>query len=273
MKACCIADIISTHTSIRFAVKTLRWAVIGHVLVGMWSFSAVMPREPVSETIQFYVQNLLGENLDPDVQRFDFIGRLFSWVAFPFVLFLVFYILSTIGHRIIWDKILRPMFLRCFKTSKFLQPTIVAVDRDHQPDFTAALKDDNWVGPTSYSVSMLDDYAQAFADHAQMLAQRESKKSDISRADVRRMILEKTMNLQKDYIKQRIGEVLADQTTHVLPPDNVEVELPELNRQYESGKSSESPAGVLTRPSSSIGGPGGSHAVQMAQVLNSTAAS
>ena len=62
--------------------------MIGHVLVGMWSFSAVMPREPVSEAIKLYVQNLLGESLDPDVQRFDFIGRLFSWVAFPFVLFL-----------------------------------------------------------------------------------------------------------------------------------------------------------------------------------------
>jgi hypothetical protein len=242
--------------------------VIGHVLVGMWSFSAVMPLEPVSDAISKYVQNLLGESLDPDVQRFNFIARLFSWVAFPFVLFLVFYILSTIGLRVIWDKMVRPMFLRCFKTSKFLQPTIVEVIRDNQPDFTTALKDDHWVGPTSYSVAHMDDYVQAFADHAQMLAQRESKKSDITRADVRRMIFEKTMNLQKDYIKQRIGEVVADQTTHVSPPGNVDVELPELNRQYESDKSSVSSAAVLTRPSSSIGGPAGAQSVQMAQVFS-----
>ena len=225
-----------------------------------------MPREPVSDTINQYVQNLLGESLDPDLQRFNFIARLFSWVAFPFVLFLVFYILSTIGTRVIWDKVLRPMFLRCFKTSKFLQPTIVDIVRDKQLDFTAALKDDNWVGPTSYSVAHMDDYVQAFADHAQMLAQRENKKSDITRADVRRMIFEKTMNLQKDYIKQRIGEVVADQTTHMSPPGNVEVELRELHGQCESDKSSESAAGVLTRPSSSIGGPPGSQSVQMAQV-------
>jgi len=46
----------------------------------------------------------------------------------------------------------------------------------------------------------------------------------------------------------------------------VEVELRELHGQCESDKSSECAAGVLTRPSSSIGGPPGSQSVQMAQV-------
>jgi hypothetical protein len=263
--------ILEPHTFFRFAVKSLRWAVIGHLLVGMWSFSALMPREPVSDTINQYVQNLLGESLDPDLQKFNFIARLFSWVAFPFLLFLVFYILSTIGHRIIWDAVLRPMFLRCFKTAKFLQPTVVDDLRPNQPDFTVALKDDKWVGPTSYSVARMDDYVQAFADHSEMLAKRESKKSDITRADIRRMIFEKTINLQKEYIKQRIGEVVADQTTEI--PRSVEVELPELHRQYESDKSSGSPAGVLTRPSSSFGGSAGAQSVQMEQVCDRIAAS
>ena len=246
-------------------MKSLRWAVIGHLLVGMWSFSALMPREPVSETINNYVQSLLGESLDPDLQKFNFIARLFSWVAFPFLLFLVFFILSTIGHRVIWDKVLRPMFLRCFKTSKFLQPTVVDDSRTGQPEFAVALKDDKWVGPTTYSVARMDDYVQAFADHGDMLAKRESKKSDITRADVRRMIFDKTINLQKDYIKQRIGEVVAEQMVEI---PRSEIELPELHRNYESDKSSESPAGVLTRPSSSFGGPVGSQPVQMAQVCD-----
>ncbi len=229
-----------------------------------------MPREPVSETINDYVQSLLGGNLDTDLQKFNFIARLFSWFAFPFLLFLNFFILSTIGHKVIWDKALRPMFLRCFKTSKFLQPTVVNDLRTSQPEFALALKDGRWVGPTSNSVARMDDYVQAFADHGDMLAKRESKKSDITRADVRRMIFEKTINLQKDYIKQRIGEVIADQMVEI--PRDVEVELPELHRNYESDKSSESAAGALTRPSSSFGGPVGSQPVQMAQVCDCTTA-
>jgi hypothetical protein len=250
----------------RFAVKSLRWAVIGHLLVGMWSFSALMPREPVSDAINEYVQNLLGESLDPDLQKFNFIARLFSWVAFPFLLFLVFFIFSTIGHKVIWDAVVRPILLRCFKNAKFLQPSKVDELRINQPVFSVALKDDKWVGPTSYSVARMDDYVQAFADHSEMLAKRESKKSDITRADVRRMIFEKTINLQKEYIKQRIGEVIADQTTEI--PGNIQIELPEMHRQYESDKSSDSAAGGITRPSSSFGGADSAQPVHMEQVCH-----
>ena len=249
--------------------------MIGHVLVGMWSFSAVMPREPVSDYVNQYVESLLGESMDPDLQKFNFVARLFSWVSFPFLLFLFCYILVTFGFRVFWDKMLRPLLLRCFKTATFLQPTEVDDVRTDQPDFAAALKDDKWVGPATYSVAKMDDYLQAFADHAEMLAHRESKKADsgITRADIRRMIFEKTISLQKDYIKQRIGEVVADQTTDIpRAPGHVEVELPELLRTYESDKSSgASAAGVLTRPSSSMGSPPTS--VQMAQVLYCPAAS
>lgn len=248
--------------------------MIGHVLVGMWSFSAVMPREPVSDYVNQYVESLLGESMDPDLQKFNFVARLFSWVSFPFLLFLFCYILATFGFRVFWDKMLRPLLLRCFKTATFLQPTEVDDVRTDQPDFAAALKDDKWVGPATYSVAKMDDYLQAFADHAEMLAHRENKKADsgITRADIRRMIFEKTISLQKDYIKQRIGEVVADQTTDIpRAPGHVEVELPELLRTYESDKSSgASAAGVLTRPSSSMGSPPTS--VQMAQVLYCPAA-
>jgi hypothetical protein len=268
--------LLLTHSSVRFAVKTLRWAVIGHVLVGMWSFSALMPREPVSEDFNQYAQSLLGESMDPNLQRFNLVGRLFSWVAFPFLLFLVCFILATFGFRVFWDKLLRPMLLRCFKTATFLQPTVNVEDHTGQPDFASALKDDKWVGPTSYSVAKMEDYSQAFADHSEMLAQCDNKKAGtgITRSDIRRMIFEKTISLQKDYIKQRIGEVVADQTTEIPRAlGHVEVELPELDRKYESDKSSSgaSAAGVLTRPSSSFGSPATS--VQMAQVLYCSAAS
>ena len=96
-------------------------------------------------------------------------------------------------------------------------------------------------------------YVQAFADHAVMLKKRESKKSDITRADLRRQIFEKTTKLTQDYIKQRIGEVGQDLQLQPEPPaadaDAASVEMPELHRQYESDKSSESAAGITLNPS------------------------
>lgn len=95
-------------------------------------------------------------------------------------------------------------------------------------------------------------YVQAFADHAVMLKKRESKKSDITRADLRRQIFEKTTRLTQDYIKQRIGEIVQEQPQQQQQPaataDAASVELPELHRQYESDKSSESAAGNALNP-------------------------
>ncbi len=107
-----------------------------------------------------YVKTLLGESTDPDLQKFNFVARLFSWAAFPFLLFLFFYLLATIGHRVIWDKILRPMFLRCFKHSKYLQASESDQPRSDYIDFSAAVKSDKWVGPTSYNVARMEEYVQ-----------------------------------------------------------------------------------------------------------------
>jgi hypothetical protein len=124
-----------------------------------------MPREPVSDSINQYVKNLLGESTDPDLQKFNFVARLFSWVSFPFLLFLFFYFLATIGHRVIWDKIMRPMFLRCFKDSKYFQPSESDKPSTDQIDFSAALKNDKWVGPTSYNVAKMDEYVAKVASY------------------------------------------------------------------------------------------------------------
>jgi hypothetical protein len=74
-------------------------------------------------------QNLLGENLHPDLQQFDFGGtkqhrvvydrftrgfsaRLLCWVAFPFLFFLVVFLVNNLGLTVVWDQVAKPLFLK-----------------------------------------------------------------------------------------------------------------------------------------------------------------
>jgi hypothetical protein len=77
------------------------------------------------------LQDLLGENLHPDLQQFDFGGtsskqhrvvydrftrvfsaRLLCWVAFPFLFFLVVFLVNNLGLTVVWDQVAKPLFLK-----------------------------------------------------------------------------------------------------------------------------------------------------------------
>jgi hypothetical protein len=75
------------------------------------------------------LQEVLGENLHPDLQQFDFGGtqhhrvvddrftrgftaRLLCWVAFPFLFFLFVFLVNNLGLTVVWDQVAKPLFLR-----------------------------------------------------------------------------------------------------------------------------------------------------------------